>query len=610
MAIHTALSCSRQHVQDAVDVCLFGDEAVIPANVGSPTSWTEAVSISLAITVRGQTTVDAATGIYDDQTIIVDDVTTDWNPCFYVSAPSGTARLTGITLKPGARTTKLNGGGVSVGLHARLDHCHLWGLYRTNGVLVGGATSSSVVDHNVFSYDGTNPFTQSLLVRMGDWGGDTNGIGDKSFADYPWFGTEKFIFIENNYFKNESGTPLMGDLDCDFGSRIVFRHNQCFDVQVHNHGTETRYRGARCGEIYENDFHFSTLDALGLVRTGAYLYHNNRFYGTSGSGWLNLNYVRSFFTFGRVDGFAGASGDNPWDVNADSDGVTPVAPGQPGHSFVGTRTCGGGSTQGVIVDNGAPGWATNQWAGYTVKRVADGGISIVLSNTSNTLTVTIAKGGYTNELPFPVWTAGDQYEIRKVLIAIDQPGRGKGDEIYGAWNKMDTSTTSLTIGTGSKSLTIIGSTGFSIGELMTIISRSTGAWMRGAVTSASYPNVTCNVTEIVGSGTFTDWNVFALEDTVTLTQIWPNQALEPCYSWGNLYNGTDPVGFSVVNPPYVIAGRDYYNGSSSAAVIAKYTAALNGVDYLGPYTYPHPLAGDEITPPAAPTGLALQPFGP
>jgi hypothetical protein len=96
-------------------------------------------------------------------------------------------------------------------------------------------------------------------------------------------------------------------------------------------------------------------------------------------------------------------------------------------------------------------------------------------------------------------------------------------------------------------------------------------------------------------------------NSTTGTATWSHQALEPAYSWNDVYNpGNVPVtihtndstgGFVILQE-----GRDYFNNSSSVAMVAKYTASLNGVDYTGPYTYPHPLVsggGGDTTHPTA-----------
>lgn len=532
-ATMNAASPSFLDVTTAVASAVDGDTVIIPAGTAS---WTTTLIVTKGITLIGQTTVDPVAKTANDQTIILDDETVDWAGAISISPAVGkTVRVSGITFKKGTRTTTWNGGAVNIGgtqgVAARLDHCHFIASHHVQCVYVGGPVYG-VIDHNLFDFPVGSPYGQSILVRMSYWNGNTNGTGDGSYADYPWFGTAKFLFIEDNCFNNTSGTALMGTTDADFAARMVFRYNHFYDVQVGNHGTEGRYRGARAGEVYNNDFHFTTSTPLGGVRTGAYLFHDNSFSGVQGVG-LSLNYLRYVFRFASVNGFFGASGDSPWDYNATESDGTHVD----GHSpyLFASGTCATGSNTTTIVDSGSPGWATNQWTGYTVKRVSDSGISMITGNTANTLTVTFTTGGYGSS---PTWTSGDQYQIHKVLIALDQPGRGKSDLITGGYNN---------------------------------------------------PPPTLN--------------------SVTATAAWPHQALEPCYSWNNLYNGTVSLGFYVASVPpntLLVQGRDYYNDSSNAAVVAKYTASLNGVDYTGPYTYPHPLVGGGG--PQAPQGLHVIPY--
>jgi hypothetical protein len=515
-----AASPSLTDVAKAVASARDGDTVIIPAGTAS---WTLGITVTKSITIQGQTTVNSDNGTANDQTIILDDMLSNNIPAIAMSpVKRKTVRVTGITFKPGTRNTSVNGGIVSLGgttqaTAVRLHHCHFVAMHRNQSVFVAAAVYG-VIDHNVF--DTPVLYSQSILVRMPNWNGDLNGAGDGSYADYPWFGTEKFIFIEDNYFNNTSSKPLGGNLDADYGARMVIRHNQFYDVQVQNHGTEHRYRGTRAAEVYNNDFHFTTSTALGGVRTGVYLYHDNTFSGVLGKG-LGFSYLRYGFNFNPTDPktFHGATGDEPWDVNATESDGTHVD----GHSpyLFASGTCASGSNSTTIVDSESPGWTTNQWAGYTAKRVSDNQMSLIASNTSNTLTVLCVSGGYGST---PTWTAGDSYEIHKVLIAIDQPGRGKGDLLVGGY---------------------------------------------------SQPPPTLN--------------------SVTGTAAWPHQALEPCYAWNNKYNGTTEMDFYLPTSllpaaqTFLQEGRDFYNNSSSEAVVAKYTASLNGADYVGTYTYPHPL---------------------
>jgi hypothetical protein len=91
-------------------------------------------------------------------------------------------------------------------------------------------------------------------------------------------------------------------------------------------------------------------------------------------------------------------------------------------------------------------------------------------------------------------------------------------------------------------------------------------------------------------------------NTVTGLLQWPHQQIEPCVSWNNRANGGLTVGFTTQDPT-IISGRDYLNLGNSfpanatpQAMIDAYPAAVNGVDYLGTFTYPHPLVSGQPTP--------------
>ena len=98
----------------------------------------------------------------------------------------------------------------------------------------------------------------------------------------------------------------------------------------------------------------------------------------------------------------------PWDVN-DPHGLYES----------GTAT----SASNTFITDSTKSWTTNQWAGYSVKRVSDGATATITGNSNNTLQIV----SWLNEN----WTGGHRYEIRKVLIIFDQPGRGRGDLIIG-----------------------------------------------------------------------------------------------------------------------------------------------------------------------------------
>src|SRR4029453_3567810 len=82
------------------------------------------------------------------------------------------------------------------------------------------------------------------------------------------------------------------------------------------------------------------------------------------------------------------------------------------------------------------------------------------------------------------------------------------------------------------------------------------------------------------------------------TASWAHSAFEPLYSWNNVCttNG-HALGFHSPNgQPTTKLGIDYFNlgigfpaNTTPLVVSSRYTSAVNGVAYSGPFTYPHPL---------------------
>ena len=79
-------------------------------------------------------------------------------------------------------------------------------------------------------------------------------------------------------------------------------------------------------------------------------------------------------------------------------------------------------------------WTPNKWVGYSIKQTnpsaaSNGKGSYITSNTNNTITFyTFTTGDRGATLGF---AAGDTYQIHRVLTAMDQVGRGKGDLLGG-----------------------------------------------------------------------------------------------------------------------------------------------------------------------------------
>jgi hypothetical protein len=398
---------SAASVQGLHNQCLPGDTITLPAGTFS---WTHGVTITKSVTLVGETTVNSTAGTVSDQTIILDNIPRGpaGTPIINIQSASGKSyRVSGITFKPGSVTDTNYNGMIQLAGNShsvRLDHCHFAATVNQEAFIEVWGAIYGVIDHNLMEFG--HGFGISL--NMSNWGG--HSYGDGSWAEPAYYGSEKFVFIEDNYLRSTSAIEISAT-DDNRGARWVFRHNHCYNVQVGGHGTEGgREHGGRAREVYNNDFHFTNSQQAGGFRTGGLITHDNRWYGAQPDRGFGLQNFRTFFAY-QSGPWGGASGDNVWDAN-DS-------------TLYNSGTLTSGSTT-TLIDT-TKNWTPNQWIGFTAKRVSDNAIGYIQSNTNNTLTVFAYddSGG-------PVhWTAGDQYQIHKVLVALDQPGRGAGDLLAG-----------------------------------------------------------------------------------------------------------------------------------------------------------------------------------
>jgi len=484
-----AASPSLADVTAAINSAADGDTVIVPRGTAA---WKSTLKITKGITLKGQTTTDPVNKTANDQTIILDSVSrsTSNTPLIeYQTVLGKSYRLSGMTFRTGTTVVNYNGMIVVSGnSHAiRIDHCHFDDLlYENNNVAVYGQIYG-VIDHNLFDFRDPNNNRQAIRV----WG--DNG-GDVPWAEPAYYGSEKFVFVEDNCFNNTRGVTN-GGMDNFVGARYVFRHNHVYDMDVQTHGTEIgRDHGSRCLEVYNNDFHWTfQISAVGGIRSGGVITHDNTHDGAHPQhGSMTLEPYRIFIRF--TDFWGGASGDNPWDYNVTEPNGTHVD-GHPPYLFE-SGTAGVGSNQTTIVDT-TKNWTRDRWVGYTAKRVSDNGIMIITSNTNNALNG-YYHPGYGGGV---TWQAGDKYQIHKVLIALDQPGRGAG----------------------------------------ALINRDNPAW--------------------------------------------PGQALEPCYSWNDIYTPTgDHLNIELGIGAFAVLkeGRDYFNSTPMPG--------------YKPYTYPHPLTAS-LPPP-------------
>jgi malectin (di-glucose binding ER protein) len=409
----SAINVQLIHDIQAVD----GDTITLPAGVFT---WTSGVNITKAITIQGQTTTNSDTGVCNDLTILQDNILNRSGNGFFSSTAqagsSGLIRFSGITFRPAGVNGQI-GGLVKYGSHSptarvRIDHCHFSGALNALNFMAFYQYGYGVIDHCVI--DGTVGQNGQQSAKNGTWPN-----GDEEWAQpMPW-GTDQFIFMEDCYCNNTAGQfTVPGGWDSEVGGKFVVRHCKLFNIELLNHGTESgRQRGGRGYELYNNEFHFSYSTTLDGIRSGSMISHDNVFYGIKPNGYALQNY-RDFFSWSP---WGGATGDNNWDINVTEPDGRHVD-GHPPYLFQSGTVSSGGA---MSLTDSSKNWTTNQWVGYNVKRVSDGMNGYVVSNTSNTITFFDWGGPTIN------WATGQQYQIHKVLVALDQPTRGQGDLLSG-----------------------------------------------------------------------------------------------------------------------------------------------------------------------------------
>jgi hypothetical protein len=413
-----AKSPSQSDVAAAIASAANGDIVIIP---GGTMTWTRTLPINKAITLQG-----AGVG-----STIIKDAVQSGQLILWTLKAGYASRLTGIEFQDGGRINPAPApGGVlrvegsnTNGSSFRWDHCSWQG---PNGFPVFD-TVIGVIDHNTFG-----PTGQYVMIYVyGSFWDGAGEDGDGSWAAPTGFGSSQWLFFEDNTWNNNDPVVTKGAIDSENGGRWVLRYNTINACIPSNHGTESggRGRGCRAMEIYNNTFTSSINGTVGGSRGGSLVVHDNVINGYFGQKNWDLGNYRNFWSFSP---WGGADGTNVWDVN------------DPTIFFTGTAAAN--SDGGTTVQVSGANWAPNQWARYTLRRLTDNGrpgtvnFGWIYSNTANT--ISYSGGNYGPNMSF---VAGDSLEIRKVLHAMDQPGRGRGSLVTGnrpvrpaGWNDQGT----------------------------------------------------------------------------------------------------------------------------------------------------------------------------
>ena len=119
-----------------------------------------------------------------------------------MAVPAGkVAHVTGITFGPGALTGGFDDNGIITvdspdndnSKGNRISYCHFKDGPNMDSDLTV-YNGYGVMDHCLLERSGGRYF---FIFREKTYGGGSNDYGNGAWADYPWFGTDKFFFIEN-----------------------------------------------------------------------------------------------------------------------------------------------------------------------------------------------------------------------------------------------------------------------------------------------------------------------------------------------------------------------------------------------------------------------------
>jgi hypothetical protein len=429
----TAAGLTPALVQSAINSARNGDTVILPA--GTPMAWTSSVTINKPISVIGA-------GI--DQTVITANKVTPIG--INVRHDTGTGdvpfpRLSGLTIQGMPGKAWVGAGGHKAGIlfsvygsttKFRVDHLKIDSVNGSNLFVVNGPLG--VFDHCRFGLRGQ----ATSWVRHPNWNGIT-GWGDGSWADGPhWAETDKAVYFEDCVWTGGAGGA--GN-DADNGGRFVIRHSR-LSCHVGGHGTEStqRARGTRLVEFYN-----CISDATGLsindkpqqVRSGAVSTFNNIFINWKhdphvfGGGML-ARACNSFPPWGMADGV------NQWDSNT---GMVYQS---------GTVSAVSFGTTVTIPIAGTTALPANMYKGYVLRRIGGKGGGSVASQitstlpstggTPNTMSITYSPALMSKSMSFGT---GARFEIRRVDVILDEPGRGKGDLLRGGSNRLAPTNTVL-----------------------------------------------------------------------------------------------------------------------------------------------------------------------
>lgn len=432
-----AASPARADVVIAVAAAVTGDTVAIPA--GS-VSWTNYLATSKAITLQGagvgQTII--AVSRPSSSVILEFDLVT-------ANAPT---RMTGIEFttgtSPGGYVVTVFGGGFGGSGYTqatdtrsmRIDHCKFNHVPGTPAAINCNDTIG-VIDHNEFLLA---PGKIGVYTFNKNWS-KQGPYAVASHSEASAFGTDKFLFIEDNTFTVDA--PGYAIHDCYGGARVVFRNNVVNRGWFEVHGMESgRWRGGRAFEVYSNLWTGANNSGVMVnFRSGiGYVYGNV----TSNSSISSIgleNYRQAYQSWyedysSSASKSGGSTGQNVWDVNDTSDytgnGLNGSTNGQVAR-YTGSGANDTDSSHSFLPRFYVSGvnWTINQFKGMSVLKTNLGPqhateqfASEVFYNGTNSITFFHALHG--SDMQF---TNGEPFLIKRCVQAFDACGRARGSKL-------------------------------------------------------------------------------------------------------------------------------------------------------------------------------------
>jgi len=297
----------------------------------------------------------------------------------------------------------------------------------SDGSFIAASNVFGVVDHNTI---GTVPpaCNAPVLVNVGhgSWQG-VGSWGDNSWASTDTFGTNQQLYVENNHIIS----GLLTDTDIGGsnggGARQTCRFNTIDNINsgggCTGHGTDTtgRARGVRQWEAYWN----TGVCANTTIGCGSFVP------GRSGVGRAFANSFSNNPSTAFFKGMADLGAQRRWRPDAPwgpCDGATLWDTNEGTVYYSGTiASISGAGNPWTVLNSSSSGWATNQWvspgAPYSIHDVTAYGGFEIGSSTSNSITANSSVAGSAGAYN-PA--RGDNYQILKALVCMDQPARGAG----------------------------------------------------------------------------------------------------------------------------------------------------------------------------------------